>query len=231
MAIDVRLYEDRGFYGRLPRQMRERMHDTPNFDDQGWQNKYEPESQSYYSRLSDGNYQRLPGSVDVLPDIIQGKYIIAMKQRVFEWNGTLPNRILSSDVERMERYTDVLHHVRLEHMLPEELHDGIRVYHSIEEIEEELRDRSDDMHIVDDAFHDDMNKGTVRRMKRLENENKHYKKQYEDYKKKYIGAGAKIKELNAEIERLKQFEPITVDPKLLSNKTDVTRRFATMDLM
>jgi len=202
MVVDDR---DWGFYGRFPRSISER------HSEHGWQDKYVPESQSYYSRLHDGNYYRLPGCGDGLPDHIQGIHIQAMKQRCLEWDGDLPNRILSIVVERMQKLTEVLT-------------DEIAIMA--------------ELHMVDEAFHNDihgleelLDKGTTRRMKRLEIENKHYKKQYDDYKKMYIGAGQKIKELNAEVKRLKQFEPITINPESLSDKTDITRRFATMDLM
>lgn len=76
-----------------------------------------------------------------------------------------------------------------------------------------------------------LDKATERRMKRLETEIKYYKGEVRAYQQMYIGAGNKIKELNAEIERLKQYEPITIDPRSVSDKSDIIRRFATMNLV
>ena len=233
----------------------------------GWITKHEPESTGYYSRCADGNYHRLHGASDGLTDGFQGHNLELMLRRTGEWVGILPNRIMVSDIIRLQEIThksiqeismyDVVVHWnralaqnptwRTTFKAPVEDYDipgtATRIYNSIEEIEEELRDISNDVYLVDDAAEkelremfppnvsDGMDKATTRRMKRLETENKYYKDKVRAYRQMYVGAGNKIKELNAEIVRLKQFEPITVDPKSVNDKTDITRRFATMDLM
>lgn len=97
-------YSDRGFYGRLPMSMQNRM-DAFNI---GGQNKLEPESTGYYTRCADGNYYRLPGRKDNLPGAIQGMKIQIMLQRTGYWQGVFPSRITCSEVERMQTVTGVL---------------------------------------------------------------------------------------------------------------------------
>jgi hypothetical protein len=264
------MVEDRGFYGRLPMPMQERMATPPG--NHGWQGRTEPESTGYYSRCADGNYHRLrlPGAGDGLTDGFQGHKLELMLQRTGEWIGVLPNRIMVSDILLMQEITgksiqeiskyDVVTNTqdirgytahtwrstptwRNTFKAPTEDYDipgtTTRIYNSIEEIEEELRDRSDDMHL-DEAFHDrdvlidgafELDKGTARRLKRLESENRYYKDKTKVYQQMYIGAGHRIKELNAEVERLKQLVPVTVDPNTVKDKSDVIRRFSTMDLV
>jgi hypothetical protein len=229
-----------------------------------WRLKHEPESVRMYTRCVDGNYYRIPFLNDGLPDVIQGREIELMLKSVQEWGGSFPNRILNTYVKTLQLRINALYgEVRImttqkdnisKHwdravaqaatwkntfVAPTEDYDSegnTRIYNSIEEIEAELRDRSDDIYI-DDAYHNgieglkELDKATARRMKRLESENDYYRNLSTKYQQMYVGAGHKIKELNGEIERLKQFEPITVNPSTVMDKTDITRRFATMDLV
>jgi hypothetical protein len=154
-----------------------------------------------------------------------------MKQRTLNWNGTLPNRILINDVKYMQKMTGVLPNgdtpmidAEGNTMIIDDAHFNNK--ESLETVRQYFANTP-----CEKYNGKELDNGTARRMKRLETENRYYKDLSKKHQQMYIGAGQRIKELTAEVERLRQLVPITININDVKNKSDVTRRFATMDMV
>jgi len=63
-----------------------------------WQEKYEPESSEYYTRLCDGNYHRIGNNME-LPEHILGDDIIDMKEQISELEALLKSKSQKGIIE------------------------------------------------------------------------------------------------------------------------------------